>query len=153
MGRQRGVQYRPGSFYRADDRSGFTRRADDTKKEWTELIVGKDLWEIRQPQDFVRGVPDDQTVPDPRLDPPPVFTGPIYGQTSAAVAIGATVIPLEATNGFTAGYKIGVMLDTGVLFNTVQVGAAGAASITIADPLPNAVASGNDVICYGAVGP
>jgi hypothetical protein len=153
MGRKRGVQYRPGSFYRSDDRSGFTRRAEDTKKEWTELIVGNDLWEIRQPQDFVRGVPDDQTVPNPRLVPPAVFVGPIYAQTSANVAIGATFIPLNAVNTFTAGDKIGVMLDTGVLFNTTQVGDAAANGITIANPMPNTSQSGNDVVNYGATGP
>lgn len=153
MGRKRGVQYKPGSFYRSDDRSGFTRRAEDTKKEWTELIVGKDLWEIRQPQDFVRGVPDNQTVPNPRLVPPPVFVGPVYAQTSANIGIGATFIPLNAVNTFTDGDKIGVMLDTGILFNTTQVGAAAANGITIANPLPNSVQSGNDVVNYGAVGP
>ena len=153
MGRKRGVQYRPGSFYRSDDRSGFARRAEDTKKEWTELIVGKNLWEIRQPQDFVRGVPDDQTVPNPRTVPPPTFVGPVYAQTSANVAIGATFVPLNAVNTFSAGDKIGVMLDTGVLFNTTQVGAASATGINIANPMPNTAQSGNDVVNYGATGP
>jgi hypothetical protein len=153
MGRKRGVQYKPGSFYRSDDRSGFTRRAEDTKKEWTELIVGKDLWEIRQPQDLVRGVPDNQTVPNPRLVPPPTFVGPVYAQTTAAVGIGATFLPLNAVNTFSDGDKIGVMLDTGVLFNTVQVGVAAANGITIANPMPNTAQSGNDVVNYGATGP
>ena len=153
MGRQRGVQYRPGSFYRSDDRSGFTRRADETKKEWTGLIVGDDLWEIRQPQDFVRGVADDQTVPQARPIPPDVFVGPIYASTTANLAVGATVIPLNAVNGFNANYKIGIMLDSGAWFNTTQVGAAGASSITVAGGLPGSAQSGNDVVCYGPVGP
>lgn len=153
MGRQRGDQYKPGSFYRSDDRSGFTRRAEETKKEWTGLIVGENLWEIRQPQDFVRGVPDDQTVPSPRPTPPDVFIGPVYATTTANLAIGATVIPLDAVNGFGAGYKIGVMLDNGVLFNTTQVGPPGAASITIAAGLPFTAQSANDVVSYGQVGP
>lgn len=153
MGRMRGVQYRAGSFYRSDDRSGFTRRAESTKKEWTQLIVGDDLWEARQPQDFVRGVPDNQTVPDPRLDPPPSFVGPVYAQTSANVGIGVTFLPLNAVNGFSAGSKVGVMLDTGVLFNTTQVGAALANGINISSPMPNTAQSGNDVVNYGATGP
>ena len=153
MGRKRGIQYRPGSFYRSDDRTGFSRRAEDTRKEWNGLIVGQDVWEIRQPQDFVRGVPDNQTVPDARPVPPPVYTGPVYAQTSASVAIGATFLPLNATNGFSSNSKIGVMLDTGVLFNTTQVGAATATGITIAGKMPYTAASGNDVVNYGAVGP
>lgn len=153
MGRQRGIQYRMGGFLRSDDRSGFTRRADDTRKEWTGLEVGKDLWEARQPQDFVRGVADDQTVPDARPVSPDVFGGPIYAQTSADVSLRATFIPLNATNGFSAGSKVGVMLDSGALFNTTQVGAATASGIFIADFMPYTAQSGNDVVNYGAVGP
>lgn len=153
MGRQRGVQYRRGSFLRLDDRSGFVRRAEDTSKEWNGLIVGNDLWEARQPQDFVRGVPDIQTVPDPRSDPPPAFYGPVYTTTSALVALGAVFIPLSAVNTFTAGGKIGVMLDNGVLFNTVQVGPATGLGITVANKMPYSAQSGNDVVNYGTVGP
>lgn len=58
--------YVPGDFYRIDDRSGFKVRAKRTEKEWTGLIVAENLWEPRQPQDFVTGIPDNQTVPDPR---------------------------------------------------------------------------------------
>lgn len=58
--------YKPGSFYRIDDRTGFAVRAERTQKEWQGLIVDKRVWEARQPQDFVRGVADNQTVPDPR---------------------------------------------------------------------------------------
>jgi hypothetical protein len=153
MGRQRGIQYRAGGFLRSDDRSGFTRHAEDTQKEWNGLIVGKDLWEARQPQDFVRGVADDQTVPDARPIPPDVFTGPLYTTTTANIGIGATFLPLTAVNGFSAGSVIGVMLDTGVLFNTTQVGAAAADGVTIANPMPNTAQSGNDVVNYGAIGP
>jgi hypothetical protein len=153
MGRQRGIQYRPGSFFRADDRSGFVRRADDTQQEWNGLIVGKDLWEERQPQDFVRGVPDIQTVPNPRPSPPPGFYGPVYAQISANVAIGATFIPLNAVNTFTAGNAVGIMLDNGVMFNTAQVGPSTTLGITIAAPMPYTAQSGNDVVNYGSVGP
>lgn len=153
MGRQRGIQYRPGGFLRSDDRSGFTRRAEQTRKEWTGLIVDQNLWEIRQPQDFVRGVPDDQTVPEARPIPPDVFIGPVYATTTGALAIGSAVIPLNAVNGFSAGYKVGVMLDSGILFNTTQVGPATGNSITIAAGLPFTAQSGNDVISYGQVGP
>lgn len=75
--------FRMGSFYRVDDRTGFPQRAENTRREWQGLIVGKRVWEARQPQDFVRGVNDIQTVPNARPRPTDVF------------------IKTEATNQFT----------------------------------------------------
>lgn len=70
--------YRPGSFYRVCDRTGFTVRAENTRKQWNGLIVRKESWEARHPQDFVRGVTDWQSVPEPRLPQEPVFiTDPV----------------------------------------------------------------------------
>lgn len=62
-------EYRHGDFNRICDRSGFKVKASDTRKEWNGLIVRKEDWEPRQPQDFVRGRPDRQTVPDARPGP------------------------------------------------------------------------------------
>lgn len=67
--------YRPGDFWRIDDRSGFKVRASRTEKEWDGLIVSQDAWEPRQPQDFVRGVEDRQAAPDPRPPQPPIDVG------------------------------------------------------------------------------
>lgn len=154
MGRKRGVQYRSGGFLRSDDRSGFTRRAEDTKAEWNELIVGKDLWEARQPQDFVRGVPDDQTVPSPRPVPPPVFTGPLSTTLAAPALIGDTFLALAATNGFSPGGNVGVILDNGSYFNTTQVGESLANGINIANAIVGAgAAQGNIVTAYESPGP
>lgn len=61
--------YVPGDFYRLDDRSGFKVRAKKMRKEWTALIVEDRLWEARPAQDFVKGVFDDQTVPEARPRP------------------------------------------------------------------------------------
>lgn len=58
--------YVPGDFYRICDRTGFKVRAGRTRKEWTGRIVRTKSFEMRQPQDLVRGVPDWQAVPDPR---------------------------------------------------------------------------------------
>lgn len=60
--------------------------------EWNGLIVDKRVFEPRQPQDYVKGVNDDQTVPNalPRLPNPPV--GPstsalfqVYGDLPSGV--------------------------------------------------------------------
>ena len=65
--------YKPGSFYRICDRTGMAVRAERTRREWQGLIVRKEVWEIRQPQDFVRGVNDIQTVPFSRPRSPDTF--------------------------------------------------------------------------------
>lgn len=55
------------------DRCGFRRPLDQLRKEWTGLKVCSDCFDRRHPQDFVRGVPDPQHVPDPRPEPADVF--------------------------------------------------------------------------------
>lgn len=153
MGRKRGVQYKPGSFFRADDRSGFVVRAERTREEWDGLIVDRKLWEARQPQDFVRGVRDDQTVPDARPDPPPLFVGPIFTTLARNANVGDTFIYLASTFGFTASGALGVMLINGEVFNTVQVGVPAADGVTIAAPLPLGSPTGYQVQAYEAPGP
>lgn len=72
--RDTGDTYRPGSWWRICDRCGWKRRAEDTAKEWTGLIVCRDTClDVRNPQDFVRGVRDRQAVPNPRPEPPDRF--------------------------------------------------------------------------------
>ncbi len=58
--------YVPGEFYRIDDRTGFKVRAKRTRMEWTGMIVSERVFENRNPQDFVKGVVDNQSVPLPR---------------------------------------------------------------------------------------
>lgn len=82
--------YKPGSFYRIDDRTGFAVRAERTQKEWQGLIVDRRVYEARHPQDFVKGVFDNQTVPNarPRSPNPAVGTSltaqfEVYGDLPA----------------------------------------------------------------------
>jgi hypothetical protein len=67
--------YKPGSFYRICDRTGFATRAEHTSTEWNNLIVRESVYERRHPQDFVKGVQDNQTVPFARPRQPNVFVG------------------------------------------------------------------------------
>lgn len=55
-----------GDFNRICDRCGFKYKASDTRKEWTGLIVCDRCWEVRHPQEFIRGIPDKQAAPEPR---------------------------------------------------------------------------------------
>ena len=41
--------------------------------EWTGLFVCNECYDVRNSQDFVRGVPDDQTVPIARPEAADVF--------------------------------------------------------------------------------
>jgi hypothetical protein len=153
MGRKRGVQYRLGSFFRTDDRSGFVQRAEKTKQEWNQLIVDRSLWEPRQPQDFVKGVADDQSVPQSRSEAPSLYQGPLNFTLAAAAGVGATFLNLGTSAGIKPGGTIGVMLDTGSYFNTTVSGAPLANGVNISNPLPGSAAEGNVVTAYEAPGP
>lgn len=60
------------------DRCGFEFPLSKLRKEWTGLKVCDADYDRRHPQEFVRGVPDNQSVPDPRPEPADVFAqGPI----------------------------------------------------------------------------
>lgn len=50
------------------DRCGFKFKASELKEEWTGWMVCKECWEPRHPQDFIRGIPDDSSVPWSRPD-------------------------------------------------------------------------------------
>jgi hypothetical protein len=132
--------YVPGDFYRIDDRTGFKRRASRTKLEWDGLIVDESVWEPRQPQDMVRGVRDDQTVPMPRPR-----------QTNQFVIVGTWVtaftgrlqstIQVESTVGFMMGDQVALMLDTGDPFYPYIVG-IGATSLNLCPVIPHSVGRG-----------
>lgn len=73
------MTYRPGDFWRICDISGRKVRASETVKTWDGLIVHRDEYEARHPQDFVRGRKDRQNVPEPRIEPSVVHVGPTGG--------------------------------------------------------------------------
>ena len=154
MGRKPGRQYKAGSFWRQDDQSGLTVRAEQTRPEWQGLIVDKRFWEPRQPQDLVTGVPDNQSVTNARPLPPASFVGPVSTTLTAAAAIGDTVLAGSSVQSFGPGSLVGVMLDSGNYFNTsISNVAPPAGSIRISDALPGKAADGNTVTNYRAPGP
>jgi len=52
---------------------GFKRKASELRLRWDGVYVCKEDWEPRQPQDFVRGVPDEQAPPWTQPEVRPVF--------------------------------------------------------------------------------
>ncbi len=65
--------YKPGDFNRVCDLTGFKVKASDTKKRWDNMIVCRESFEMRQPQDLLRSRPDRQQVVDPRSEATDVF--------------------------------------------------------------------------------
>ena len=147
MGRK--LHYIRGSFYRTSDRTGFPTRAENTRREWNGLIVENKVWEPRQPQDLVKGVPDVQSVPDARPLGQNVYVGPISVQTTANAVVGQTSIPVQTTFGFYAGAKLGCMTDQdgGAVFFTTLSSISGF-NLVLANPLPYTMASGNLITLY-----
>lgn len=145
--------YVPGDFYRIDDRSGFKIRAKVSRKEWTNLIVHERLWEARQPQDFVKGVIDDQTVPDARPRQTDVFLGVLTTTLTANAAAGAIVLNVASATRILINDTVQIMLDTKQYFTTTVALVPTLTSIQIAQGLPYTAASGNIVQDLTAVAP
>ncbi len=57
------------------DESGFEFPLKDLVKRWDGMLVHPRFWEPQQPQDFVRGVPDNMALPYSRPEAPDVFVG------------------------------------------------------------------------------
>jgi hypothetical protein len=55
------------------DRCGFKFKASKCRMEWDNLFVCSKCWEIRHPQDFLKSVPDPQTIPVSRPRPKDIF--------------------------------------------------------------------------------
>ena len=78
-----------GEFNAVCDRCSFKFKSSDLREEWQGLMVCKDCYEPRHPQDFLEGVPDDSSIPWSRPDGGTVSCGPsnIAGQAIAGCAI------------------------------------------------------------------
>ena len=74
------------------DVCGFKYKLSQLKKRWDNLMVCPEDFEVRQPQDYVRGVRDQRSIPDARPEAPDVF---VTGFVTTPV--GATVITVGAS--------------------------------------------------------
>lgn len=145
------LHYVPGDFYRICDKSGFKVRSKRSKLEWNGLMVSDRFWEIRHPQDFVKGVMDNQVVPNARLRQVNQFLGPLSTTLTANVAAGAVVLPVASSVRMQIGDNIEVMLDTGVYFQTNIASVPNSTSITVNPPLTFSASSGNIITDLSAV--
>lgn len=58
--------YKPGDYNAICYECGRVRKASELRKHWQGYFVCSEHWEPRHPQDFVRGVVDNQSVPNPQ---------------------------------------------------------------------------------------
>ena len=65
--------FKHGDYNVICDICGFKYKASETRLQWNNLLACSTCYEERHPQDFVRGIRDDQRVPIPRPDTEPVF--------------------------------------------------------------------------------
>jgi hypothetical protein len=134
--------YVGGDYYQLDDISGFKIRASRSRRipggQTGNAIVAPERWEAQQPQDFVRGIPDIQTVGVPRPRQENRFT--VLGtNVSAPSARGATAITVASSVGFGAGMRIRIMLDTGANFDTSVASVPDATTLNLQTALPATV--------------
>ena len=93
--------------YGISDRSGFRYRLNDMQKEWTGMLVGKDEFEVKQPQlNPRRKVIDPQALKDARPDRVeptvvyaglPLVTDPSLGPVTAFGQVGSVTITTAAS--------------------------------------------------------
>jgi hypothetical protein len=92
--------YSPGDWKAACFRCGGTRKASEMRKQWQGFYVCATCWEPRHPQDFVKGVPDDPSVP---WSQPEVWT---YVGPDICTPIASTAIPGYAGAGCAIPSKV-----------------------------------------------
>lgn len=63
----------PGTWHAICDRCGFRFPSDELIEDWQGLRVCRKDYEIRHPQDFIRGIPDSPAPPWTRPEPPDEF--------------------------------------------------------------------------------
>ena len=144
-------RYVKGDNWLIDDRTGHQIRRSESRKEWTGAIVHKDEYEDRHPQDFKRGRRDDQTVRDPRPEPPAVFGGPKATTIAADEIAGDTSIEVVSTTGFTAADRVAVMLDNNTRHTTTVSSVTDGTHLVLAAALPWKTSIGQAVIDYTAI--
>ena len=125
--------FRLGDYNAYCDVCGFKYKASELRKRWDGAMVCKRDWEPRHPQDFVKGIKEDQTLPFYRTGGTDTYQSG-YVQALA----GATTI-----TGSSLGTDNRVVVD--VIPQTL--GTEGAVTITVAA----SVVSGDVVIIKGAI--
>lgn len=141
----------PNGYYMTSDISGLVFRASQMRRQWDGVMAGPGEWSPRQPQELVRGVKDNQSVPVARPLGPESFVGPLYGVLASAAVAQAASVTLEDASGIGVGVSVGVMTDGG----SFERRTASTVNITtgvvgLSAPLTYPAPSGAAFIVYGS---
>jgi hypothetical protein len=85
------ARYDKGDWIALCDVCGRKYKASNLKKRWDGLMCCDDDWEIRQPQDFVRGIADTQIAPWLRSEPSNSFIPFAFTPPAALISVSETV--------------------------------------------------------------
>lgn len=86
--------YTEGDHLMVCDQTGLTRLSRDIVRQWDGLLVWKEQEDPRHPQEYVRGVPDDYAVRNPRP------RGPLESTLTTGNSATTTVeVPIISTRG------------------------------------------------------
>lgn len=126
------------------DKCGFKYKSSAMRKQWDNLYVCHECFDVRHPQDFVRSIKDNQTVPIARVD-----VAASTGTTTVGTAgtKGATSIVLTSVTGLAKWDSIGIVLDNGDCFwSSLSADPSGTTiTFTAGSYLPYTAAAGNTV--------
>jgi len=109
---------RLGDFNAICYQCGFKRKASMMEKNWQGYYVCPEHNEPRQTQDFVRAIPDNQTVPWAQPVPPVVFTytmvelgvfNEISNQFQFGSGLGGDAVTYVITNVYLNGSPLGII--------------------------------------------
>ena len=128
------------------DICGFHYRKSDMRKRWDGVWACNKDWEIRNPQDFVRGIKEKINVPVARPDPVDITNETTL---TADAAKGALTITVASVTDISDNDPVGIVLDDGTAFWTSANGEPAVLVVTIADELRGAASSGNTVYTKG----
>ena len=84
------------------DLCGKKAKSGTGVKTWNNLYVCRHHKEVRNPQDFVKGVRDEQTVPWSRSSPPDTYVVPTTCSVAGVSAIPFYAVPGCAIPGYTS---------------------------------------------------
>ena len=131
-----------GDYNAICDKCGMKRKASTLSRDWQGLRLCPQCFDTRNPQDFVRGVEDNQTVPWSRSD-----IKQEQGTTAVKVAgsKGDMTIDIDSITGLSDKDSIGIVVDNGSTDWQLINGTPAVNTVTLTNPLIYPAAVGNAV--------
>ena len=134
--------YRLGDWVFVCDQCGGKRHASTGKRDWQGLFVCPECFDIRNPQDFVKGVKDNQTVPWAR-------SGIVQTMGTTAVKTAASkgdlTLDIDSISDLADEDSIGIVMDDGTTDWKLINGTPAGNTVTFNNPLIYSAAVDNTV--------